>query len=214
MAINPFSGSDTYSRRYQRKYAAMFKPGSIVLDIGCGAGVFLELLHELNSEGFGVDVNPEAVSICREKGLRAEESDIIGFLERNKQLFDGVFCSHMLEHQTTQLAERLLRSAYETLRPEGLLIIITPNFSDIRVMGEFFWLDATHVRPYPAALVRLMLENAGFNVLDCGLDRDTRLGIPKRNLLLTLDYILHKLRFGQHYGSGDIFVIAQKPGLG
>jgi methionine biosynthesis protein MetW len=46
--------------------------GSRVLDLGCGDGTLLKLLHEQkNVSGFGVEISEEGVSQCVEKGCTA-----------------------------------------------------------------------------------------------------------------------------------------------
>ena len=36
----------------------------------------------------------------------------------------------------------------------GKLVVVTPNVADLWTMTEAFWLDLTHIRPYPLPLLR------------------------------------------------------------
>ena len=71
-----------------------------VLDVGCGDGSFLELLmKEKNCTGLGLDISPEMVHEARERGVRAEVTD----LDRDefsigKRRFDYVCALEVLEH--------------------------------------------------------------------------------------------------------------------
>ena len=103
------------------------------------------------------------------------------------------------------MAQQFLVSAQAALRPKGLLVLVTPNSLDLRVIGEYFWLDTTHVRPYPLGLLRSMLSQAGFINIDGGHFRSTR---PRRRDVIR--YTLLRLLLGKHYGLSDTFVVAAK----
>ena len=77
-------------------------------------------------------------------------------------------------------------------------------------MTERFWLDTTHVRPYPLKLLRAMLEHMGFEVVAGGLDRDSRRRWPKRRPTETFEFLIQKLRWGKFFGSGDTYIIGRK----
>ena len=211
-AFNPtaFGGVDPVVRKYQKKYVRCFRPGQKVLDLGCGTGVFLELLREGNVNGVGVDSFEPSVRACREKHLDVHQSDIVKYLEKTKDNYDGIFCSHVIEHLTPQVVLRLLSNMNRVLNSNGLAVIITPNFMNIEVIAERFWLDITHVRPYPIPLLESMLAHTGFIISSSGLDKDTAQHFLRKNPLDSFSYLLGKLRWGKYYGRGDSFVIATK----
>jgi hypothetical protein len=88
--------------------------------------------------------------------------------------------------------------------PGGRFVIVTPNMVDYRTLTELFWLDTTHVRPYPPRLVAAMLERHGFVVDEIGRVRDPqgRRTIP--------GILLGRLRFGRDYGLSEVFVRAHR----
>ena len=47
----------------------------------------------------------------------------------------------------------------------GRLLVVTPNSRNLIVLSEVFWLDPTHVRPYPRALVERLGRAAGFTTV-------------------------------------------------
>jgi O-antigen chain-terminating methyltransferase len=48
------------------------------------------------------------------------------------------------------------------LHPGGLLIVETPNPECLAIFATHFYIDPSHTRPMPAALLRFYLEECGF----------------------------------------------------
>lgn len=205
-----FAASDGFTRSYQRKYVSLFSKDHQVLDLGCGSGVFLDLLREAGIPALGVDHDGEALEQCRARGLHVEGTDLLSFVNTSTASFGGAFCSHVIEHLPVPEAERLLHHLHRILIPDSPLVIITPDPNDLLVLGEYFWLDPTHVRPYPRRLVAHLLEGHGFTIVHEGNDPDTRLRMPRRHPGAALRHVLSKLRFGSRYGCGDSAVVARR----
>lgn len=74
------------------------EPGSRVLDLGCGRGVFLEHLQQTrNVYGVGVDRSPEKIASCIKRGVNAYQGSVDEALEVYPEgSFDWVICSRML----------------------------------------------------------------------------------------------------------------------
>ena len=69
-------GGEGKTREDFREIARLVRPGSRVLDVGCGEGELLELLaHEKNVEGRGLEISPEGVSACMARGLAVVQGD-------------------------------------------------------------------------------------------------------------------------------------------
>jgi len=160
--FNPtiFYGNSSHVRRYQLKYADIFLPGETVLDVGCGSGIFLELLQERQVNAMGIDTSPEVVRNGVMKGLHIERGDALSYLKKKKTKYDGIMLSHIIEHLTPADLINLLELASKRLNPNGRVIVITPNFKDIEVATSTFWLDITHIRPYPLPLDMIRIQEA------------------------------------------------------
>ncbi len=172
-----FGGTIESVRNYQRDFIKYFQECRKVLDLGCGRGVFLKLLAESGIEGVGVDLCAEAVALCKRQGLEnVYQQDIFHYLKNllskefthRKQDFDGIFCSHLIEHLDFASATELLHLCYRVLKPKGRIVVVTPNPESPKIMGLIFWLDPTHVRPYPEPLLENMLKKSGFKIIDKG----------------------------------------------
>ncbi len=193
-----FAASPAHARGIMEWYASMFESGP-VLDVGAGRGFFLEAIRARGLEGMGVDISQESAAEARLLGLSVTVQDAFLFLADHDG-FGGVFVSHLIEHLEPERVQALLRAAHHAMRPGAQIVIVTPNPRDWMVLSEIFWLDPTHVRPYPIQLVGAMLDAAGFTVEASGL-RSTSRG--RRQIPVT---ILNRLRFGSQYGRGEAWI--------
>lgn len=98
----------------------------------------------------------------------------------------------------------LLRESFRTLKKGSKLIIITPNTKDLRTT-ERFWLDVTHVRPYPEKLLRLLLQKEGFINT-----KSTTGNEPAENIAVRLAKTFLRIWFMGFMFTGDLVVIAEK----
>jgi len=144
-----------------------------VLDIGCGRGEFLEVALETGINSRGIDQNPECVALCRSKGLSAEAADIFAYLDSaNDRSLGGVFCAHVVEHLDPLRLPSLITLLSRKMQASGILVVETPNPEDNDTMTRHFWIDPTHTRPVPAALLRFYLEEAGFGRIEVEMGAD------------------------------------------
>jgi 2-polyprenyl-3-methyl-5-hydroxy-6-metoxy-1,4-benzoquinol methylase len=209
ISLYEFGSHEKVVRRIQRPFAKYFQNASPVLDIGCGRGIFLEILTGAGISVVGLDHSDEAVGYCQRKGFEVHQEDARSYLARTKQQFGGIFCSHVIEHLAYDDAMDLIALCHAALRPGGVLLLVTPNPLDIAVISEIFWLDPTHVRPYPTELLKSMVENAGMRVaLTRHFLGDWHL-IGRRHLV---GYCLRKLLLGRYYGKPNALVLARKNG--
>ena len=194
--FNPFqfAGNERASRHFHNKMARYFSTCSNVLDLGCGKGEFLQALKGAAKSGFGIDSFDEAIQHCLSKGLLAEKWEVGEYLlckENNLSKYDGVYCAHLIEHLTPERVFELFALLFESTKPGTKLVFVTPNFDDLDVSGSIFWMDLTHVRPYPGLLVQRMLESVGFR--DTTYKAVYGLGLNKS---IIINYVLQKIRFG------------------
>jgi len=193
----------------QKKFVKYFlgAPGP-VLDLGCGRGAMLELLRDHGVDSYGVDTFGPGAQICRQKGLKIIEDDLFIHLQGlPSSCLGGVFCSHVVEHLAPAPAMTLLRESFRVLRPQGTLLIVTPNSKDLAVALEGFWLDLTHVRFYPARLLSVLLEQVGFHSIHTTEDKDTRYS---RVFYKRLGGFIRRLWFWGLISRGDVIAIARK----
>ena len=149
------------------------KPGSIVLDAGCGSGRHLRGLAKLPGlKIVGIDRNakdvgdaltglknmPDALSF----DYRVETADI-NALPFGDAVFDCVICSEVLEHIPEH--EKALSELVRVLKPQGHLVVSVPRYFSEKIC----WLishayhneEGGHIRIYKKRHLRRMLDRQG-----------------------------------------------------
>lgn len=133
------------------------------LDLGCGRGEWLELLREWNIEAMGVDMDTFMLAACHAENLTVEAGDALAFLQsQENESHQLVSAIHVAEHLEFDQLLLVVQEALRVLAPGGLLILETPNPENIAVTTTQFYLDPTHRRPLPPALLAFVAEYCGF----------------------------------------------------
>jgi SAM-dependent methyltransferase len=139
-------------------------PQRPALDLGCGRGEWIELLSRRHMTVRGVDSNSAMAGFCRSLGLDVEQDDFLGYLRRLPDCCLGVVTSfHMVEHLPFNLVTALLNESMRVLMPGGLLILETPNPKNLIVASHNFYLDPTHLKPLPPAMLQFFIQASGFS---------------------------------------------------
>ncbi len=148
-----------------------FQHGHRVADLGCGSGVFTDLLHRRGCRVTGVDLSPKLIALARRNyaGIEFLEGDV-EHLPFPPSSFDGVLLSGLVHHLPD--ASRCAAEVFRILRPGGRFVAFDPNR-----MNPFMWIYRDHSspfysrngvtpneRPVVASLVAETFRAAGFKV--------------------------------------------------
>ncbi|MDO3385237.1 methyltransferase domain-containing protein [Gilvimarinus sp. SDUM040013] len=144
--------------------AKLFQGCERVLDLGCGVGLFLDLLRKSRIYGVGVERSPGIVEYGREMGLDIIEADAVQYIQNNNEKFDGIYCSHFVEHLPVELVQSLLEGMSQTLERNGVLVLVFPDPESIRSQLLGFWRDPEHVRFYHPELITNMCAALGMEL--------------------------------------------------
>jgi len=163
-----------------------------ILDIGCGWGDFEEVLEQVKLPYLGIDVNKEAIEICRKKGLNCKLQNLNQWnnpstsLRTSFQKFDCITFFQVIEHLKDPIS--LLKSAKKLLKPGGIILITTPNNdSPLRKLLGPRWSiysEPSHHLFFNKLTLNKTLELAGFKKIQVKLDKAR---------FLSLSYILTRL---------------------
>ena len=168
-------------RAIKRGYLRHFAGARRVLDIGCGEGAFLDLLRDAGVPALGLDGSHAATAACAARGHRVVTGDAVVLLRRlheEREQFDGALLAHVVEHLPAAGVVDLLAAAARVLAPAGRLLVATPNARNLIVLTELFWLDPTHVRPYPRPLLERLGAAVGLRTVASYDDAAT---VPRRS---------------------------------
>ena len=155
--------SAAYDRARLRKIAALAQ-GPSVLDIGYAQvpNPYLEGHHRV-----GFDLNSPSDSTVRyDEEIRGDVGNIVEVLRG--RTFDTVICGELIEHLENPYA--FLREVGKLLKPDGRLILTTPNpfgfpvlLCEILRLRRFFYTTEHLYYFLPRWVVRL-LEHTGYRV--------------------------------------------------
>ncbi|MCM8764572.1 MAG: class I SAM-dependent methyltransferase [Candidatus Omnitrophica bacterium] len=191
------------------------QPGSL-LDIGCGAGIFLEIMKEKGWEISATEISPYACRYCKENGFdviccQLEEA---GFLDSN---FDLVTILDVIAH--LHKPQNYLKEIHRILKQDGLLVIKTPHhpsflfvfanlFSFTNRSRSLLHIPAQIFHFTPGSIKKFLSRN-GFHILSIIRVND----IPAFLLSFSLKsmcILLEQLFLRAVFGSDSLVVIARK----
>lgn len=171
-----FEGVQSVREQLYSPLVKCFSPGDKVIDLGAGDGTFLKLLRNSGIEGIGVDLDPAKVEEMRANGLNVVHADVVKYAETLSSSLDGLSMLHIVEHMNSEQAIGMIYEVSRHFSYRGRIVIVTPNFENPAVAQRNFWLDVTHIRPYPIELLNALLQAIGFRTIVSGkmnADMDT-----------------------------------------
>jgi methionine biosynthesis protein MetW len=157
--------------------AHWIKPGTHVLDVGCGDGVMLDYLQsDKQCSGYGVEIADDKLLACAKRGINVIQQDMengLGLFADNA--FDTVLCLSSL--QMMKHVEPLLR---DIARVGQEAIVSFPNFGywphrSALLRGKmpvskalpYEWYDTPNVRCATIYDFADLADDLGLEVMEC-----------------------------------------------
>jgi 2-polyprenyl-3-methyl-5-hydroxy-6-metoxy-1,4-benzoquinol methylase len=171
--------TDLHERAIERLQTYVDR-GASVVDVGCGEGAFALRMVDAGYAVVGLDqIQPGAhpaqggfdyVAVdLLDAGARA------AFLERHRERYDAVVLLEVIEHVHDPW--QVLEFCRELVRPEGILLLSTPNLTSFFSRFRFLTsgrlhqfepgdLEYGHINPMTAMMVATVLDETGFDLLE------------------------------------------------
>lgn len=197
-----------------------------ILDCGCAFGYLLEVARTQGFIPYGMDINPAALEILRQKF--PPHQILEGRLEEghfSPGSFYGIFMNDFLEH--VRSPEAILASAYQLLESGGFLVISTPDTNSFthRIAGRYWThYKAEHLFYFNRNNIGVLLRHVHFRLLSVRrawkcLTPDYLMAYIRRypqkfisRVSTAIRFLPFSIRFGRiWFYCGEMVLVAQKP---
>ena len=119
---------NNFFKKHLRIIEQLVHKGAI-LDVGCSFGWFLKLARDFGWQPFGIEESEEVAKIASQTGGLNIMTGDIKLINRLNTYFQVITLWNVLEHIADPLDT--LKSSYNKLSPEGLLVISVPNVNGL-----------------------------------------------------------------------------------
>ena len=173
--------------------------GRKVIEVGCGRGEFLSILHQLPVEAHGIEFSDDSVCYCRETGLQVSAGyPTAASDEIQGSPFDAFFLLMFLEHFPDPNAS--LQAISRQLVPGGVGLVEVPNF-DMMVRNHLFSeFISDHLLYFSRETLAATLRWNGFDVIGTEELRDDyvlSVAVRKREPLDLSDFSRFQARISE-----------------
>jgi 2-polyprenyl-3-methyl-5-hydroxy-6-metoxy-1,4-benzoquinol methylase len=123
--LDSYTGLTITKDRMSRMFGSLFAilDGKVVLEAGCGAGRFTEILLEKNALVTAIDLSDAVVANYENNGssqnLRIAKASVVD-LPFEKEQFDIVFCPGVVQHTPNPIES--INRLYEQVKPGGWFV--------------------------------------------------------------------------------------------
>jgi len=137
---DPYSFQKLYYMDRLKKVVAMvrkYRSRGLVLDAACAQGNFGLLLAEAGRQVVALDINVEFLRYSRAKHERGQVSWVCGSVVSfpfPDHLFEVILLGEVIEH--VAYPEVLVAEALRLVKPDGIIIITTPNRQSKNLKGK------------------------------------------------------------------------------
>ena len=197
--------------------SSVLETGNKILDVGCGDGFFSRYIKDKFNEIYGAEIAEEAALIAQKQNVFTSLMDLNSSLSYKDNTFDAVICSDVVEHLFDP--GFLLTEIYRVLRPNGQLVLTTPNIRNFRNLytlifkgifpqtspDTFVW-GGGHLHFFTREDIKNLLKKAGFKRIMFSINQGQFLLSKKRKLIRLL---IGERLFGEWF-CGSITISAYK----
>jgi len=144
---------------------APYRASGRLLEVGCGAGHFLEVVRTHGFEPWGTEISKSALEILGKRGFRVLNGELTNH-DLPPSHFDAIVLFEVIEHLDDP--SKYLAEFRRLLRDGGVLMLTTPNFGSLsrRLLNERWRvLQPEHRVVFSSRGISLALDRAGLRVV-------------------------------------------------
>ncbi len=169
-----YYGHSTFSNRispttklhYERLLDSFkrYRKNNTIIDVGCGAGHFMQSVTERNWAVDGTEISDEAIRIASQRKQRVIKGDITS-LDLAKEKYDIATLFELMEHALDP--EGIIKKLCYIIRPGGLVYVTTPNYNSImrRLLGNRWGIfHKEHIFYFTPNKLKEILNKHGFRI--------------------------------------------------
>lgn len=140
------------------------RKNNAIIDVGCGAGHFMQCAAEKNWKIDGTEISDEAIKIARGKRQNVIKGDIAS-LDLEKEKYDIATLFELIEHVFDP--EGMIKKLSYIVRSGGLVYMTTPNYNSItrRILGNRWGIfHKEHIFYFTPRDLAQLLNKHGFKI--------------------------------------------------
>jgi 2-polyprenyl-3-methyl-5-hydroxy-6-metoxy-1,4-benzoquinol methylase len=197
--------------------SSALREGDTILDVGCGDGTLSLYFKDKFRKIYGVEIAEEAARLAQIQGVFPSVMDVNVSLSYRDNTHETIICLEVIEHLLDPCY--LLSEIYRVLKPNGQLVLTTPNIRNFRnvcqliikgtfphtTRDEFAW-KGIHLNYFTRKDIGTLLKNAGFQRIKFSINQDQFHVSKKRKLV---HFLTGEKTFGEWF-CGSITVSAFK----
>jgi 2-polyprenyl-3-methyl-5-hydroxy-6-metoxy-1,4-benzoquinol methylase len=107
---------------------------TVVLDVGCGNGIFLEPFYEITKRIHGVDIIENNITNCKRRFHDIKDNfvadDAMNYLRNSSRKFDVIVMKGVVGCFRPSAQKELIRACKNVLRKDGVLIVSSVQLKD------------------------------------------------------------------------------------
>ncbi len=142
-----------------------FRSTGKILDVGCGAGFFLEQAKKRGWEVHGTEYSEAAINVCEEKGINMKHGQLVAS-RFGETKFDVITSFEVIEHINNPNED--LSHIQKLLKSGGLFYCTTPNFNSAQryYLGQDYNVIGypEHLTYYTKKSLNRLVKSHGFSL--------------------------------------------------
>lgn len=158
------------------KFETCIMPGDNVLDFGCGTGMITLRIARNAKKVYGVDISQGMLKRARQNS-EDQKADNVAFIKITKpdEIFPGGSFQVVTVFNVLQYVEdrqMLFKEFYKLLQPQGILIMASPCFGNMKTVPAFLvkCLRCFHILPevyyFRVGEIEKEIADAGFTIME------------------------------------------------